>query len=45
MTEKPKLEIAKTVAAEFLLSIGAGVAIALVIHGVVSYGRSDAKSR
>ncbi len=45
MTEKPKAEIAKAVVAEFLLATGAGVAIAVVIHSLVKYGRSDAKSR
>ena len=44
MTEKPKIELAKSLVAEFLLAAGTGVAIALVIHGVVKYGRADGKS-
>lgn len=44
MTEKPKVEIAKSFVAEFLLAAGTGVAIALVIHSFVKYGRADGKS-
>ncbi len=45
MTEKPKAEVARALAAEILLSIGTGVAIALVINAALKYGRSDGKSR
>ena len=47
MTEKPMTppaKSAKTTLASLLLYAGSGVAIALGIHAVVKYGRSDAKS-
>lgn len=45
MTEKPKVEVAKSLVAEFLLAAGVGVAIAVAIHTVVKYGRADGNSR
>jgi hypothetical protein len=41
MTEKPRLELVKPLLAEVLLSVGAGVAIALVIYRIVKYPRHE----